>query len=158
MSMWCRELHRRLSHSSAISALSVLHLPQRQRFRRGAINLGAIASTLKVSSPEAASKIKKYHAIADRGKPTEKRVNSERSFCSECGTHLWVFDDTWPGLIHPFASCIDTELPISEEMVVLMMKSKASWVRLPEGKTKLYDEYPELSIDDWHKKHGVWVQ
>lgn len=25
-------------------------------------------------------------------------------------------------------------------------------------KDKCYDEYPELGIEDWHKKHGVYME
>lgn len=123
----------------------------------GAINLCALAETLKISPPDAASKLKKYHAIANRGKETQKKVNSERNFCSECGTHLWVFDSNWPELIHPFAGCIDGELPFPDQMVVLMAKDAPKWIKMPEGKKEVYEGYPPMSINDWHKKHGVWV-
>jgi hypothetical protein len=26
------------------------------------------------------------------------------------------------------------------------------------GRKRLFDGYPELSIEDWHKKHGLWIE
>lgn len=45
---------------------------------------------------------------------------------------LWLWDKTWPELIHPFASAIDTELPVAEEMVCVKGDSKPEYVRWPE--------------------------
>ena len=47
---------------------------------------------------------------------------------------LWLWDATWPELIHPFASAIDTDLPVvpeEVEMVCVMGGSKKAWVRWP---------------------------
>ncbi|TGO62578.1 hypothetical protein BOTNAR_0112g00040 [Botryotinia narcissicola] len=99
----------------------------------------------------------KYTATADRGKPTAKKCTSERNFCSECSSMLWLWDKTWPELIHPFASAIDTELPIAEEMVCVKGDSKPEYVRWPEGKKKVYEGYGEFSIEEWHKEKGFWV-
>lgn len=44
---------------------------------------------------------------------------------------LWLWDETWPELIHPFASAIDTELKVPEEMVCVRGDSKPEWVRWP---------------------------
>jgi hypothetical protein len=129
----------------------------------GSINLGGIFSSLKIETGEAS--IKKYSALRDRGLPSEKRCNAQRSFCAECGSMLWLWDSDWPELVHPFASAIDTELPPLKnkdgkelDMVVLMTDSRPGWVRLPEGGKETFKQYPELSLEDWHKKHGVWVE
>ena len=42
-----------------------------------------------------------------------------------CGSALWVWDPRWPDLVHPFASVIDTELPVAPERTHLMQASKA---------------------------------
>lgn len=70
---------------------------------------------------------------------------------------LWVWDKQWPELIHPFASCIDSELPPPEEMICVRGDSKPDWVRWPEGKKKTYQAFGGDSIESWHKKHKVWV-
>ena len=63
------------------------------------------------------------------------------------------------GLVHPFASAIDSELPKAPERVHLMLKYKAGWVE-PEIRDNdtAFDLYPEESIADWHKKRGLWVE
>ncbi|CAD6446679.1 69704f58-3d86-432e-a04b-dbbf46f1ec84-CDS [Sclerotinia trifoliorum] len=122
----------------------------------GTVNLGGIASTLQITKGK--EYIKKYNAIADRGKPTEKKCISERNFCSECASMLWLWDKTWPELIHPFASAIDTELPVVEEMVCVKGDSKPEYVRWPEGKKKVYEGYGDFSIEEWHKKNGLFVE
>jgi hypothetical protein len=71
---------------------------------------------------------------------------------------LWLWDKTWPELIHPFASAIDTDLPIPEEMVCAKANSKPDWVRWPEGKKSVHEDYGEASIEEWHKKHKVFVK
>ncbi|KAL1958591.1 hypothetical protein VTO42DRAFT_4188 [Malbranchea cinnamomea] len=122
----------------------------------GSVNLGGIAKSLKVIKGE--ESIKKYTAIKDRGTPIESRCSSERSFCSNCSTMLWLWDHHWPELIHPFASAIDTELPVPDEMVCIMESSKPKWVRWPEGKKSIHSEYGEDSLEGWHKKKGLFVE
>ena len=42
--------------------------------------------------------------------------------------------------------------------VHLLLRDKASWVEPQIGSNDdCFDGYPELSIEDWHKKHGVWI-
>ena len=71
---------------------------------------------------------------------------------------LWLWDKHWPELIHPFASVIDTELPVPEEMVCVKNDSKPAWVRWPEGKKSVHDAFNEASIEEWHREHGLWVE
>jgi hypothetical protein len=55
--------------------------------------------------------------------------------------------------VHPFASVIDTELPKAPSSVHLLLRDKASWVEPQIGPNDdCFDGYPELSIEDWHKK------
>ncbi|VDC07590.1 unnamed protein product [Peniophora sp. CBMAI 1063] len=122
----------------------------------GSINLGGIADTLEVQGKE---NLSVYNAVlANRCKKNEKRATSERNFCKQCGTMLWLFSPEWPELIHPYASAIDTPLTPPEEMTVLMLDSKPDWVRLPEGKKKTFEHYPDESLEQWHKRHGLWVE
>ncbi len=82
--------------------------------------------------------------------------SGERNFCRECGSALWLWDPSWPDLIHPHASAIDTDLPVPPEHVHLMLGSRASWVEVQQGKDdKLYDEYPEESLAQWHERLGL---
>jgi len=110
-----------------------------------AINLAANNGTLKVSGGE---HITIYHAIIN-GKPSP----AERHFCKLCASALWVYDPRWPELIHPFASAIDSDLPIPPEKTHLMIDSKAGWVEIDEKPNdKCFSQYPRESIADWHER------
>ena len=113
-----------------------------------AINLGAKAKTLKVKGEK---NITMFHARVGG-----KRSTGQRRFCSKCGSPLWVYDPEWPDLVHPFASAIDTPLPEAPSLVHMMLGSKANWVPLQAGRRdEKYDEYPPLSLAEWHRKHKL---
>jgi len=56
------------------------------------------------------------------------------------------------------ARAIDTPLAPPPETVFIMLDSKAPWVRLPADakRTNCYAEYPEDSLADWHRAHGLY--
>ena len=113
-----------------------------------AINLGAKTKSLKVRGKNS---ITKFHARVDG-----KKSSAERSFCSKCGSALWVWDPDWPDLIHPFASAIDSKLPKAPEHVHTLLDSKADWVPV-EGNPDdpRFKKYPDQSLEDWHRAHGL---
>lgn len=120
-----------------------------------AINLSAITATLKVEGQGA---IGVYRAEIDRGEHCETS-SGERNFCTRCGTALWLYDPSWPKLIHPFASAIDSDLPVPPARSHLMLDFKASWVVPQVGEGDLtFGRYPEDSIEDWHRARGLWVE
>ncbi len=80
---------------------------------------------------------------------------SRRHFCSRCGSALWVHNPTWPDLIHPFASAIDSDLPRTPEPYAIMTEHAAPWAEIPEGATQ-FDRYPDGGIEDWHKARGLY--
>jgi len=83
----------------------------------------------------------------------------ERKFCRKCATALWLFDPEWPDLMHPFASAVDTPLPVPPVRTHLMLRYKPSWVVPVIGPGDLtFDLYPEESIEQWHKRHGLWME
>jgi hypothetical protein len=120
-----------------------------------AINIMADAATLKIEGEDS---IGVFHAeIRDESGRCETS-RGERRFCKGCGTALWVFDPAWPELIHPFASVIDSELPKANEKTHLLLRFKAGWVEPDIGpRDQRFDGYPEESIEDWHRKRGLWI-
>lgn len=113
-----------------------------------AINLGADNSTLDVVGRE---HITVYQATVD-GEPSP----AERRFCKHCGSALWAWDPRWPGLVHPFASAIDSPLPVAPEHTHLMLGSKASWVEpCIRERDRRFDEYPDESLAEWHERLGL---
>lgn len=122
-----------------------------------AINLGADARTLKIEGEE---HLGLYRAeIDDEEHPRCEISTGERRFCRECGSALWLYDPTWPELVHPFASAIDSELPVPPHRVHVMLKYKASWVEpdIREGDS-FFELYPELSLAEWHRENGLWME
>jgi hypothetical protein len=114
-----------------------------------AINLGARAATLTVKGR---SHVRVYRAMIDG-----ERSSGERHYCRHCATFLWVSDPRWPELVHPFASAIDTPLPQPPETVHIMLKYKPAWVDVPAGAGHVqFDEYPDESLEDWHRRHGLY--
>lgn len=118
-----------------------------------AVNLSADFGTLKVRG---ADKITTYHARLHEPGQRTKRSPAERTFCSICGTGLWLYDKRWPDLVHPYASVIDTELPEPPEHTLLMLDFKPGWVEVEKHpRDKMFGEYPEESIADWHARTGM---
>ena len=120
-----------------------------------AINLMGAADTLAVEGREA---IAVYRAEIRDGAGHCETSTGERNFCNRCAAALWLYDPTWPGLVHPFASAIDTALPTPPERVHLMLDFKAPWVE-PDIRPgdQVFPRYPVQSIEDWHKSRGLWV-
>ena len=119
-----------------------------------AINLSGRYDTLRVSGQK---HILEYRAKIPDPKTGGSRTSpGRRSFCGTCGSALWLWDPRWPELVHPFASAIDTELPVPPERTHLMLEFKAPWVELrADPQDKLFPLYPEESIADWHERLGL---
>lgn len=119
-----------------------------------AINLGGEFDTLKVIGKE---NVSVYQArIKDPDTNEIKESPAQRSFCSSCGSALWAWDPRWPELVHPFASAIDTELPLPPERTHLMLRYKAPWVEVKaDPQDQQFDEYPQESLAQWHERLGL---
>ena len=117
---------------------------------------GSLPALLLLDLPQAAGR----RRLRDQsGRHPNCEISSgERRFCRKCGSALWLYDPTWPDLVHPFASAIDSDLPVPKSSVHLMLKYKANWVEPDIRKgDKAFDLYPEESIADWHRRHGEWI-
>ena len=119
-----------------------------------AINLGGDARTLRVRGRK---EVAIYHPrMREPGAVRAHSSTAERHFCRRCGSALWLYSPEWPELVHPFASAIDTPLPVPPEHTHLMLEFKAPWVEA-EAKPgdKLFDGYPDESLADWHARHQL---
>jgi hypothetical protein len=114
-----------------------------------AINLGADHKTLRVEGKEHLSV---YRARMEDGSTS----SGQRHFCKRCGSALWLYDPSWPDLVHPHASAIDTPLPVPPDRVHMMLGSKAAWVEpeLRDGDDG-FDAYPRESLAQWHARHEL---
>ena len=110
-----------------------------------AINLGGDFETLVVDGEDSISVYKALIKNPETGETNESP--GQRHFCSHCGTALWQWDPRWPELVHPFASAIDTELPVPPERTHMMLGSRANWVGIHAGsEDSQFDEYPQESL------------
>ena len=113
-----------------------------------AINLGADHATLQV---QGRANLAVYRAIMADGKPS----TGERHFCKHCGTALWLWDPTWPELVHPHAGAIDTPLPSPPTVTHMMLGSKPAWVDADvRPGAASFDDYPTESLAEWHERLG----
>jgi hypothetical protein len=121
-----------------------------------AINIMGVAHSLAVTGKRT---LRIYRAeICDDGGRCETSTG-ERHFCARCASALWLSDPQWPDLVHPFASAIDTGLPIPPSRVHLMLRYKASWVEPVIGRDdQTFEEYPAQSIEEWHRDRGIWTE
>ncbi len=119
-----------------------------------AINLGAVARSMKVTGKR---ELRIYRARLpnDNGKGTHLS-SGRRYFCGRCGSALWLWDPTWPDLVHPHASAIDTPLPVPPASVHCLVGSRAPWVRVEGRKNDpRFEEYPTMSLAEWHRSKGL---
>jgi hypothetical protein len=119
-----------------------------------AINIAGDAESMTVTGRK---QISIYHArIKNPGDRRAEGSTAERAFCKICGSALWLFSPEWPDLIHPFASAIDTKLPVPPEHTHLMLAFKAPWVELQLGpRDQCFKHYPKESIAEWHERLDV---
>jgi len=122
-----------------------------------AINIMGIADTLDV---EGEAHVTVYQArLYDRKNPSRFEVSQgRRHFCGLCGSALWIWDPKWPELVHPFASTIDTTLPLPPERLHIFLADKPEWVSVsePDQADSHFDAYPFESIEAWHRRLGLW--
>ncbi len=118
-----------------------------------AINIMGDARTLEVTGRKHLSV---YRAkLADDGKQVHSPAR--RHFCKHCGSALFISDPRWPKWVYPHASAIDTALPRPAETADIMLDSRATWVETPRGRRhRRFPEYPDQSIEDWHKSRGLY--
>lgn len=120
-----------------------------------AINIMGTHESLAVQGRDA---IGVFRATIEDDEGACEVSDGQRNFCTRCGTALWLWDENWPDLVHPFASAIDTSLPVAEERTHLMLRFKPAWVEPRVGPhDKTFELYPDQSIEDWHRSRGLWV-
>ncbi|KAF7731610.1 hypothetical protein EC973_009374 [Apophysomyces ossiformis] len=122
------------------------------------INIMGVYKTLEVKGKEF---MREYRAIRD--KESNEVCGNIRYFCGECGSHLYCYDKQYAEYVYPYASAIDTKLPCVEREdiyhIMLNDDSKANWAiaPAPSDAAHAFREYPDTSLEDWHKKHGKYV-
>ena len=117
-----------------------------------AVNLGGDYRTLRIKGGK---NVSVYRALLESG-GTRTRSSARRHFCKRCGSPLWLWDPTWPDLVHPHASAIDTALPVPPQYTHTMLGSKARWVEVQaKRRDRKFRAYPQESIAEWHQRLGL---
>lgn len=121
-----------------------------------AINLMGTADSLDVTGRDSLG-VYRAEIAGEDGRC--ERSEAQRHFCTRCASALWLFDPRWSELVHPFASAMDSELPVPPSRVHIMLGFRPSWVEphIRRGDVR-FDSYPELSIEEWHRSRGLWVE
>ena len=116
-----------------------------------------LLATTQRKKVEGEENITVYRAhIQNPEDPRPYQSQGERRFCRHCGSFLWVYDPSYPELMHPFASAIDTDLPKPPEHTHIMLDFAANWVGIPESlNDRHYQRYPKESIAQWHERLGL---
>ena len=119
-----------------------------------AINIMGLAATLKITGRSALS-VYRARIAGQAG----QRSPAQRHFCGKCGSALWVQDPRWPESVYPFASAIDTPLPVPRESQHIMQNHAAPWLAVKSARRdRCFAEYPEEGILDWHVKRKLVAQ
>ncbi|CAF1164797.1 unnamed protein product [Didymodactylos carnosus] len=103
----------------------------------------------KSSETEAGSKEKDPNKLSEH----------KRHFCSECGSYLWAHSSEYEQWVYPFASSIDTPLPVPPEQIHIMTDFKLNHIEIPKGKhITTFQRYPTgiEGIEKWHKEHSLY--
>lgn len=120
-----------------------------------AINVGALYDTLVINGEEQIASFSPMYTNHETG--VYESSTGKRNFCSKCGSGLWVWDPRWPELVHPYASVIDTPLPVPPERSHIFLDSKPGWVHVSDSlQDKHFAAFPDTtSLAEWHEKHGL---
>ncbi|KAJ2801994.1 hypothetical protein H4S07_004794 [Coemansia furcata] len=119
------------------------------------VNILGQADTLRVT--RGADTIKSYRAVKDKSvAEAEQELCQNRYFCPMCASYLWAYSDEWPQWVYPYASAIDSELPVPKATASLMLGSAAKWSdpREEPKNGELFEEYPPYSLEEWHRDHA----
>ena len=118
-----------------------------------AINLGGDYRTLQIDGREHLGIYRARLTDADGG----ARVSEgRRHFCRLCGSALWLWDPSWPDLVHPSASALHSDLPAPPEHTHRLLDSKAGWVEPHiQAGDRCFAEYPDESLAQWHERLGL---
>ena len=119
-----------------------------------AINIMGEAATLKVTGRKSFSV---YRARIKDEKGRKILSPARRHFCRKCGSALWLADPRWKQWVYPFASAIDTPLPVPPRHEYVMLNYKAPWVEVPKrNRARYFREFSREAIINWHKRHSLY--
>ncbi|KAG0175908.1 hypothetical protein DFQ29_006820 [Apophysomyces sp. BC1021] len=106
-----------------------------------------------------------YKSLKVKGKEFVREYQAVRD---KSTNELWLVaydvaaSDTFVVNAVPISSAIDTELPYVDPKdiyhIMLNGESKANWAiaPAPNPSAHAFEEYPDISLEDWHKKNDCF--
>jgi hypothetical protein len=74
-------------------------------------------------------------------------------FCPECATALFIELAGWPKWVYPFASAIDSALPVPPHRIHIQWGDRVDWSPVvPAANDAVFEENAEESILEWHER------
>jgi hypothetical protein len=78
------------------------------------------------------------------------------SFCPRCGTALFLEILGWPQWVYPFASAIDTPLPIPPHFIHVRTGERPAWVpTIGSLDDPSFETNTDESMAEWHQRQGL---
>jgi len=114
------------------------------------------ADTLRV---EGQDHIGIYVTYSNPQAPGQAPAELRLSYCKDCGGHLFTHAPAWAGKVYPWATAIDTPLPKPPETFHINLNQAAPWAEVPQGENhRRFDAVPPESIEEWHRRHGLYEE
>jgi len=77
-------------------------------------------------------------------------------FCSECATALFIELGGWPQWVFPFASAVDTPLPVPPHRIHIQWADRVAWSPVAPGPNDtVFEANTDESILEWHERMGL---
>ena len=78
------------------------------------------------------------------------------SFCPRCSSALLVELPEWERWVYPFASAIDSSLPVPPHFIHIQIRDRPAWVpKIGAPDEPTFDTNTDESIIDWHERLGI---
>lgn len=75
------------------------------------------------------------------------------SFCPDCATALFIELAGWPQYVYPFASAVDTPLPVPPHRIHIQSAQRVAWSPIvPTANDDVFETNTEESIVEWHQR------
>lgn len=76
-------------------------------------------------------------------------------FCPACASTLFIELARWPQWVYPFASAIDSPLPVPPHRIHIQWAERVAWSPvMVADEDRVFDRNTPESIVDWHERMG----
>ena len=95
----------------------------------------------------------------ENGRESSRRALARATTVASAASALWASDPTWPQWVYPL--CLGHRQRAAEASGVGSHHAgfyAAPWVEIPHRRKghRHFNRYPDESIEDWHRRHGLY--